>query len=300
MLRTYSEIFKAAKNNARKRTFSIALAEDNSVLEAAKVLSENEIANVLLTGDPEKIRKCAAQVGYPVREEEIVPAFSEEEAAGKAVEQIRLGRAEILMKGHTSTPVIMKAVLDKENGLRTGGVLSHVAVAEIPTYHKLLMVTDGGINIAPDLETKIAIINNAVRVAEKLGVDVPKIAALCPIEKVNPKIPETIDAAALQAMSEKGGFGRAIVEGPIATDVALSAKAAERKNLTSRIAGDIDAFLVPGLTCGNALLKFLMFLANAKVGGIVLGAKVPIVLLSRADEPAEKLNSMLLAILVSA
>jgi len=300
MLRTYSEIFNAVKIDARKRTFSIAMAEDNSVLEAAKVLTENEIANVLLTGDPEKIRQCAARVGYPVRDEEIVPAFSEEEAAGKAVEQIRLRRAEILMKGHTSTPVIMKAVLDKENGLRTGGVLSHVAVAEIPTYHKLLLVTDGGINIAPDLETKIAIINNAVKVAEKLGVSTPKIAALCPIEKINPKIPETIDAAALQAMSEKGAFGRAIVEGPIATDVALSAKAAACKNITSRIAGDIDAFLVPGLTCGNALLKFLMFLANAKVGGIVLGAKVPIVLLSRADEPAEKLNSMLLAILVSA
>ncbi len=299
MLRNYLEIFENVKNKAKKRTFSIALAEDKSVLEAVKTLADNHIANVLLTGDPEKIRECARQVGYAVRSEEIVPAYSEAEASEKAVEQVRLERAEILMKGHTSTPVLMKAVLDKDKGLRTGGVLSHVAVAEIPTYHKLLMVSDGGINIAPDLETKKAIVRNLIQVATKLEVSEPKIAALCPIEKVNPKIPETIDAAALQAMAIQGEFGQAIVEGPIATDVALSARAAARKNLTSRIAGDIDAFLVPGLTCGNALLKFLMFLANAKVGGIVIGAKVPIVLLSRSDEPIEKLNSMLLAILVS-
>jgi phosphate butyryltransferase len=299
MLRTYTEIFNQVRSNIRGKTFSIAMAEDNSVLGAAKVLAEQEIARVILTGDPDKIRQCASRVGYQVRDDEIVPAYSEEEAAASAVGLIRQGRAEILMKGHTSTPVLMRAVLNKENGLRSGDVLSHVAVAEIPTYHKLLMVSDGGINIAPDLETKQAILRNCIQVANKLGISEPKIAALCPIEKVNPKIVETVDAAALQAMSERGEFGRAIVEGPIATDVALSAKAAARKHLDSRIAGDIDAFLVPGLTCGNALLKFLMFLANAKVGGVVIGARVPIVLLSRADEPSEKLNSMLLAILVS-
>jgi len=276
------------------------MAEDRSALEAAKVLIENDIAGILLSGDPDKIRTYAKEVGYPVKDEEIIEAANEEEAAWRAVEQVRLGKAEILMKGHTSTPILMKAVLDKENGLRTGGILSHVAVAEIPTYPKLLLVTDGGINIAPDLDTKKAIISNALQVTEKLEITEPKIAILCPIEKVNPKIPETVDAAALQEMATRGEFGSAIVEGPIATDVALSAQAAQRKALSSRIAGDTDVILVPGLTCGNSLLKFLMFLANAKVGGVVIGARVPIVLLSRSDEPAEKLNSMLLAILVSA
>ncbi|MCK9244089.1 MAG: bifunctional enoyl-CoA hydratase/phosphate acetyltransferase [Candidatus Marinimicrobia bacterium] len=299
MLRTYSEIFEAVKANARKCTVSIALAEDKSALEAAKVLAENEVAKVLLTGEPDKIRLYAEQIGYPIKDKEIVAAFGEEEAAARAVEQVRLGKAEILMKGHTSTPVLMKAVLDRENGLRTGKVLSHVAVAEIASYHKLLMITDGGINIAPDLETKKAILRNAIGVAGKLEITQPKIAVLCPIEKVNPKIPETVDARALQEMAERGEFGSVIVEGPIATDVALSARAAQRKALTSRIAGDTDVILVPGLTCGNSLLKSLMFLANAKVGGVVIGARVPIVLLSRADEPAEKLHSMLLAILVS-
>ncbi|MFH1214032.1 MAG: phosphate acyltransferase [Candidatus Neomarinimicrobiota bacterium] len=300
MIRNYMEMFGAVRNLTVKRTLSIAMAEDRSVLEAVKIVTENKIADVLLTGDPAKIRECAEQVGYPVRNAEIIPAFGEEDAAFRAIEQVRLGRAGILMKGHISTPVLMKAVLNKETGLRKGAVLSHVAVAEIPTYHKLLLVTDGGININPDLETKKAILRNVICVTEKLEITEPKIAALCPIEQVNPKIPETVDAATLQTIAEKGEFGRAIVEGPIATDVALSAKAAERKALHSRIAGDTDVFLVPNLTCGNAILKLLMYLANAKVGGVVIGANVPIVLLSRADDSEEKLNSMVLAILVSA
>jgi len=299
MIKTYSDIFEKVKKNNRRRTISIALAEDKSVLEAVKVLAENNMARVGLTGNPNQIRSYAEQVGYPIKESEIVAAFSEEEAATRAVEQVRLGKAEILMKGHTSTPALIKAVLDKETGLRTGGILSHISVVEIPTYHKLLMITDGGINIAPDLEKKKAIIQNAIIVAKKLEIARPKIAVLSPIEKVNPKIPETVDAIALQEMAERGEFGSVILEGPIAADIALSSRAAERKGLTSRIAGDTDIVLVPNITCGNAVIKFLMFLAKAKVGGVVIGARVPIVLLSRSDEPAEKFNSTLLALLIT-
>ncbi|HPC36139.1 MAG TPA: bifunctional enoyl-CoA hydratase/phosphate acetyltransferase [Candidatus Marinimicrobia bacterium] len=299
MIKTYSDIFEKVKKNNRRRTISIALAEDKSVLEAVKVLAENNMARVRLTGNPNQIRSYAEQVGYPIKESEIVAAFSEEEAATRAVEQVRLGKAEILMKGHTSTPALIKAVLDKETGLRTGGILSHISVVEIPTYHKLLMITDGGINIAPDLEKKKAIIQNAIIVAKKLEIARPKIAVLSPIEKVNPKIPETVDAIALQEMAERGEFGSVILEGPIAADIALSSRAAERKGLTSRIAGDTDIVLVPNITCGNAVIKFLMFLAKAKVGGVVIGARVPIVLLSRSDEPAEKFNSTLLALLIT-
>ncbi len=300
MLKTYSEIFEKVKKNARRPTIAVALAEDKSVMEAIKVLSANDIARVILTGNPKKIKSYAEQVGYPIKEDEVIPAFSEEEGATRAVELVRLGRAEILMKGHITTPALMKAVLDKEKGLRSGDLLSHITVVAVSNYHKLLMVTDGGVNIAPDLEKKKAIINNAIIFAKKLEITRPKIAVLAPIEKVNPKIPETVDAMTLQEMAERGEFGSAIVEGPVAADVALSARAAERKGLHSRIAGDTDIILVPGITCGNAIIKFLMLLAKAEVGGVVVGGRVPIVLLSRSDEPAEKLNSTLLALLMSA
>jgi len=300
MLKTYSEIFEKVKKNARRPTIAVALAEDKSVMEAIKVLSANDIARVILTGNPQKIKSYAEQVGYPIKESEVIPAFSEEEAATRAVELVRLGKAEILMKGHITTPALMKAVLDKEKGLRQSGLLSHITVVAVSNYHKLLMVTDGGVNIAPDLEKKKAIINNAIIFAKKLEITRPKIALLAPVEKVNPKIPETVDAMTLQEMAERGEFGSAIVEGPVAADVALSARAAERKGLSSRIAGDTDIILVPGITCGNAIIKFLMLLAKAEVGGVVVGGRVPIVLLSRSDEPAEKLNSTLLALLMSA
>jgi len=195
--------------------------------------------------------------------------------------------------------VLMKAVLNKETGLRKGDVLSHVAVAEVPTYHRLILFSDCGINIAPDLETKKAILRNIIAVAKGLGIEVPNIAALCPIERVNPKIQETVDAAALQEMAENGEFGDIVLEGPIAMDVALSSKAAELKGIKSKIAGKTDAFLVPNISCGNAVVKVLMLVVNAKAGGLVVGAKVPIILLSRSDRPEEKLNSIVLSILVS-
>lgn len=298
MITKFDEIYEAAKGVKRKKTISVAMADDFSVLSAIKEISERGIADALLVGDSKKIKEISEQVGYQVRGESIIHAKEQEEIATRSVELVNSHQADILMKGHISTPVLMKAVLDKEKGLRTGEILSHVAVAEVQTYHKLILLSDGGINILPDLETKKSIVRNIVYVANRLQINVPKIAALCPIEKVNPKIQETVDAAELQDMAESGEFGNIILEGPIATDVALSAEAAKRKGINSRIAGDSDAFLVPNLTTGNAFIKVLMFLANAKVGGIVIGAKVPIVLLSRADKPTEKLNSIALSILL--
>lgn len=299
MLRTFAEIFQKVESVHRRKTIAIAMAEDFSVLEASKTISERGIANTILVGDPAKIEQVAAQVGFTIQPDLIVPAFSEEENAAQAVKLVREGRAEILMKGHISTPVLMKAVLNRETGLRKGDVLSHVAAAEVPTYPRLILLTDGGINILPDLETKKCILRNVIGVAQKLEIVPPRIAVLCPIEKVNPKIQETVDAAELQRLAEAGEFGDVILEGPIATDVALSARAAQRKGLPSRIAGETDIFLVPSLTCGNAFIKILMFLANARVGGVVVGAKAPIILLSRADNPEEKLYSIALALAIS-
>jgi phosphate butyryltransferase len=299
MLCTYESIFREVEAQRRRRTIAIAMAEDRSVLEACKSAQEKGLAHTLLVGDPEKIKPLAAEIGLELQPDTIIPAFTEEENALRAVQAVRAGHADILMKGHISTPVLMKAVLQRETGLRKGDILSHVAVAEVPTYPRLLLLTDGGINILPDLETKKAILRNALGVAVKLGIEQPHVAVLCPIEKVNPKIPETLDAAALQQLGEQGEFGNTIVEGPIATDVALSAQAAARKGLASRVAGKTDLVLVPNITCGNAFIKVLMFLANAKVGGVVVGAQVPIILLSRADNPEEKLYSIALALILS-
>ena len=300
MIRTFDDIYKAVKNLECRKTISVAMADDLSVLGALKETEEKGFANAILVGNRNRIRAIASEIGYEIKEENIFPAETDEEIAARSVELIRSGRADILMKGHISTPILMKAVLNKETGLRKGNVLSHVAVAEVPIYHRLILFSDGGINIAPDLETKKAILRNIITVAKRLGIEVPNIAALCPIEKVNPKIQETVDAAALQEMAENGEFGDIVLEGPIAMDVALSPKAAERKGIKSKIAGKTDAFLVPNISCGNAVVKVLMLVVNAKAGGLVVGAKVPIILLSRSDKPEEKLNSIVLSILVSA
>jgi len=275
------------------------MADDPSVLAALKDVEQKGIAESILIGNPTQIQALAEELHFPVSENQIVPAVEDQEIAALAVEQIRKGRADILMKGHIATPILMKAVLDRDKGLRKGDVLSHVAVAEIPTYPKFLIMGDGGINITPDLEAKKAILNNMLQVSQKLQIARPKVAVLCPIEKVNPKIPETIDAAELQKLAEAGQFGNIILEGPIAMDVALSAEAAAKKGIKSAIAGQTDVLLVPNITCGNALIKILMCLTESRVGGLVVGATVPIILLSRSDNPEEKFNSILLAILIA-
>lgn len=299
MIKSYAEILAAVQANKRRKTISIAMADDPSVLHAIKAVAEKGLAKAVLVGDSRRIKAIAEKVGYPVTDEMIVHAVEEREIAFRAVEQIRNGTAEILMKGHISTPILMKAVLDRDTGLRTGSILSHVAVAEVPTYPKMLISGDGGITITPDLAAKQAILNNMIGVCRKLTIEQPKICALCPIEKINPKIQETVDAAELQKLAESGEFGDIILEGPMAMDVALSADAARKKGIASRIAGDTDVILVPNITSGNAIIKLLMYLANAKVGGLVMGAKVPIILLSRSDKPEEKFNSMILALLVA-
>ena len=299
MLKTYAEIFARVQLRPHRKRISVAMADDPSVLAALKDVEQKGIAESILIGNPTQIQALAEELHFPVSENQIVPAVEDQEIAALAVEQIRKGRADILMKGHIATPILMKAVLDRDKGLRKGDVLSHVAVAEIPTYPKFLIMGDGGINITPDLEAKKAILNNMLQVGQKLQIACPKVAVLCPIEKVNPKIPETIDAAELQKLADAGQFGNIILEGPIAMDVALSAEAAAKKGIKSAIAGQTDVLLVPNITCGNALIKILMCLTESRVGGLVVGATVPIILLSRSDNPEEKFDSILLAILIA-
>lgn len=299
MIKSFQEIKEKITHIKHIKKISIAKAESESVIRAIMEVEKLNIAKGIFVGDAEKIKAIAKNLDYKIDEDAIIHETDDCLVAKKAVELVNDGKADVLMKGQISTPTLMKAVLDREKGLRTGEVLSHVAVAEVPTYEKLLVFSDGGINIHPDLETKKSILRSIIAMNHAFEIDKPRIGALCAIEKVNPKMPETLDAAELQKLCEAGEFGEAIVEGPIAMDVALCAKAAVKKGIDSKVAGAIDGFLVPNITAGNGLIKILMKLAHAKVGGIVVGAKVPIILLSRSDTASEKLNSISLAILLS-
>ncbi len=299
MLKNYQDIKEKVINIKELKKIVIANPDSFSVIRAFKEVEKYNIAEGLYVGNAENIKSIAKDMDFEIDDSRIYNVTDEKAIEKKSIELIRSGQGDVLMKGMVSTPVLMKAVLDKENGLRTGEVLSHVAVASIPTYHKMLIFSDGGININPDLKTKESIIRSIIQMTKALEIETPKIGCLCPIEKVNPKIQETVDADQLQKMAETGKFGDVIVEGPIAMDVALSSKAADKKGLTSKIAGDIDAFLVPNISTGNAVIKILLQLGNAKVGGLVVGARVPIILLSRSDSAEEKLNSIALSILVS-
>jgi len=299
MITNFKSILNEVQKAKGQKTISIAMADNTSVLEAIKNIETEGIARAYFVGDSEKIKAIAGNINYSISNEKIVHAVDETDIAFKSVQLIREGKADVLMKGHISTPILMKAVLDKNTGLRKGNILSHVAVSEVETYPKFLILSDGGINIEPDLEAKKAILMNMIDVCWKLGIEQPKVAALAPIEKVNPKIRETVDADELRKMAEKGEFGNIILEGPVAMDVALSAEAARKKGISSKIAGETDAILVPNITSGNASIKVLMYLANAKVAGLVVGAQVPIILLSRSDKPEEKFNSIILSIFLA-
>jgi phosphate butyryltransferase len=226
----------------------------------------------------------------------VVHADSNDKAAELAVRAVSTRKATVLMKGNIPTSDLLKAVLNKEYGLRTGKVLSHVSVFEIPEYDRLTFVTDAGMNIAPDLEQKAQIIKNAAALARAIGIEYPKVAPIAAVEVVNPAMQATIDAAALTVMNKRGQIPGCIVDGPLALDNAVSALAAEHKGIHSEVAGRADILLVPTIEVGNVLYKSLIYFAKAKVGAVIAGAKAPIVLTSRADSAESKLYSLALAI----
>jgi phosphotransacetylase len=253
----------------------------------------------LLVGPAEKIKETAAAAGIDVDKWQIVDVPHSDASAAKAVELIREGRAEILMKGSLHTDELMAAVVSREGGLRTGRRISHVFVMDVPTYHKVLIVTDGAINIAPTLEDKVDICQNAIDLAISLGLEKPKVAILAAVETVNSKMPATLDAAALCKMAERGQIKGGILDGPLAFDNAISKEAAKTKGIKSAVAGDPDILLAPDLEAGNILAKQLSFLANADSAGMVLGARVPIILTSRADSVRSRIASCAVAKLVA-
>jgi phosphate butyryltransferase len=277
---------------------AVAAAANTLVLRSIKLAQEEGLVEAVLIGPEPDIRECAAEAEMDLDSVRVVGTETTNESAQVAVDLVRGGEADILMKGHLHTNEFLHAVLRAEVGLRTDRLLSHVFVMQIPTYHKLLLITDAAINIAPDLMQKADILQNAIDMLVQIGIDQPKAAVLSAIETINPKIPSTVDAACLHKMAERGQIKHALVDGPMAFDNAISSEAAREKGIRSPVAGDVDIVLAPGLDAGNILYKNLVYLSQAQIAGIVMGARAPVVLTSRADTARARVHSLALASLI--
>lgn len=298
MVKSLNEVIELVKGPEKKRV-AVAVAQDEDVLRSVHEAYKLGIIDVTLVGDKKLIFDIAEGLHIDVSGYEILKEVDDQKAIRTAVDLVSSGRADVLMKGMVQTGDLLRMVLDKDIGLRTNRVLSHLAVIEVETYNKLLFVTDAGLNIAPDLKQKADIIQNAVDVAVSLGIEKPKVAVLAAIELVNPSMPATLDAAALSKMAERGQIRNCIIDGPLAMDNAISFEAARHKKIISNVAGDADILLAPNIETGNVLYKTLTFLAKSKSCGIVAGSKAPVVTTSRADDYMAKLYSIALAALVS-
>jgi phosphate butyryltransferase len=250
----------------------------------------------MLFGKKEEIENLLNAKGIGRDHVQITQARTKEQATELAVRAVHQNEASVLMKGNVPTATLLKTVLNKEYGLRTGRVLSHVAIFEVPGIPKFTIVTDAAMNIEPDLQQKEQVVVNAVKIARSIGIDTPKIAALAAVEVVNPSMKATIDAASLTLMNKRGQIKNCIIDGPLALDNAISLEAAIHKGIESEVAGQADILLVPTIEAGNVLYKSLIYFAKAKVGAVIAGAKAPIVLTSRADSSESKLYSLALAI----
>lgn len=299
MIKSFDDVLKKVKANGMKKV-AVAVAQDEPVLEAIRDAKKMGIAEAILVGDKEKIEECAKIVGINMDDFEIINEPNNALAAKKAVELVSSGKADMVMKGLVDTATFLRAVLDKEKGLRTGKVLSHVAVFDIPALNRIILLTDAAMNIAPDLMTKKQILENAVGIAKGIGMETPKVACIAAVEVVNPDMQPTLDAAALSKMNDRGQIKGCIVDGPFAIDNALSEEAARHKGINSPVAGNADIILVPNIETGNVMYKTLTYTSNAKNGGILAGAAAPVILTSRADSHESKLYSIALASLVAA
>ena len=278
---------------------AVAYPCESSALESALEAGKKRLIEPLLVGPAKMIEEIARKAGLDLAGARVVDAPDAHAAARKAVELVREGKAELLMKGSLHTDELLGAVVAREGGLRAGRRISHVFIMDVPTYHKVLVVTDAAINIAPTLEDKVDICQNAIDLVVSLGVARPKLAILAAVETVTSKMPATTDAACLCKMADRGQITGALLDGPLAFDNAISKQAAKTKKIESEVAGDPDILLAPDLEAGNILAKQLSFLANADSAGLVLGARVPIILTSRADSVRSKIASCAVGVLAA-
>jgi phosphate butyryltransferase len=298
MLRNFDELLDAARARGPV-TIAVAAAHDPDVIEALKRARELGLAEGILVGKGDAIRALARAAGFDLSDSRIVNEPDPAAAVRQAIALVREGRAGLLMKGKIATASLIRAVLDKDAGLRTHRQLSQVAVLQAPGFDCLMLLTDAAINIAPTLAQKAELCRNAIDVARAIGIEKPNIAALCALELVNPEMPATVDAAALSAMNRRGQLPGCYIEGPIALDAPLSKFAAERKNIASPVVENTDIFLAPDIEAANILYRALVYFAKAESGGIVLGARVPVVLLSRAETAQTKVHSIAVGVLTA-
>jgi phosphotransacetylase len=280
-------------------TTTVAYPCEHTTLSGLVEAAEAGLISPILVGPREKIRQIAKEAELNIDSYAIEDVAESHAAAAKAVELVRAAKAEVLMKGSLHTDELMSAVVASATGLRTGRRISHAFIMSVPTYYKPLIITDAAINIAPGLEDKRDICQNAIDLARSLGCETPKVAILSAVETVTVKIPSTIDAAALCKMADRGQITGAILDGPLAMDNAISPEAAKTKGIASEVAGDADILVTPDLEAGNILAKQLTFLADADAAGLVLGARVPIILTSRADSVRVRMASCAVAVLVA-
>ncbi len=279
---------------------AVVAPEGVKSLGGAILGARHTLIDPILIGAADKIRAAAEELGEDISAFEIIDESDHKKAARRATELVHEGRARALMKGHLHTDLLIKAIVNKETGLRTGRRLSHVFVMDVPGIDHLLMVTDAAINIMPDLKTKVDIVQNAIDLAQSLGNEIPKVGILSAVEVVNPAIPSTLDAAVLSKMAERGQITGGLVDGPLAMDNAVSLEAAKTKGIKGLVAGRAEILVVPNMEAGNMLAKELSYVAHAEAAGLVMGASVPVILNSRSDDDEARLASCAVAALYSA
>ncbi len=298
-VKTFAQLMEAARKVGPK-AIAIAAAHEHEVLLAAADAQSQGMATCILVGNQGLIRETAKEHNINISGMITVAEPDPKAAARRVMELVNLGHADIAMKGKIETGDFLRAALDREAGLRTGALFTHVGVFEVPGMDRLVFISDAGVVVAPTMEQKIAIVQNAINVARRLGVEQPKVAVLAATEMVNFKIPSTMDAANLSKMAERGQIQGGIVDGPLALDNAISLESAEIKGIHSPVAGQADILITPDVESGNILAKAITYFANGKMAGVVVGAKVPLVVASRSDPHETKLTSMALGVLLAA
>ena len=295
MLKNLEAMAELVKANPKKKRIVLCCAHDEHSLDAVYEAYKDGIVTPIFVGKEEEIKKISNEEGFDFGDVTIYNIDDDVECAKKAVELIRNGEGDFLLKGKMQTADLLKQVVNNETGLQIGKIMSHVGIFEIPNYHKLVVMTDGGMLVSPDLEKKAKIINNAVETLHNMGYENPKVGVLCAAEKLNEKAQESVDAAALKEMNEKGEISGCIVEGPISYDIALNKDIADFKGFESPVAGDADILIVPNMAAGNMLGKSWCLTAGGEMAGIIVGAKAPIVLTSRGATAEEKFYSIVFA-----
>jgi len=299
MIRSFDELVNRVKK-APKKTIAVAMAQDDDVLLALCDAYNAGLADAILIGDKKEIESRASKLHLNINKFDIINEIEENLSVVRAIQFVREGLATTLMKGKCATATLLRAVLDREQGLRAGNLLSHLGVFEVPTYPKLLLMSDAAMNIAPDVNAKVLIIENAIKVAHLLGVTRPKVALIAAVEKVNPdSMPCTVDAAILTKMGQRGQIKGALIDGPLAVDNAIDPHARDVKGIKSKVAGDADILIMPTIEVANCFYKTLAYLAKAKTAGVIVGAKVPVILTSRADSEETKFLSIAFALFTS-